>query len=110
MARFWIGLILLCLGVSQVDGRGGRGGRRGHGSGAASNWELELGIYFAALAVVTVVAVIAACLCARETGGAQCILGIPQRPLIWIASTWLCFAPPLGILVWICMFAGWEQE
>jgi len=110
MARVWIGLIFLCLvAVLQVDGRGGRGGRRGHGGSGGFGWNWS--IYFAVLGGGTALALLAACLFARDNhDGAQCFLGIPQRPLMWIANTWVCFAPPLGLLVWICMFIGWEQE
>ena len=99
----WIYLVLLCLAVSQSDGRGGRGGRRG-GSGGEVRWDWN--IYFGVLGVVIIGVAFYACLKARENhDGSRCILGIHQDVFIW-----LCFAPPLGILFWVGLLCCSEQE
>ena len=107
MTRFmWIWLVLLCLAVSQSDGRGGRGGRRGGGGGGWINWS----IYFTVLGIVTFGVLLIACTKAKENYDGSTVFGIPQDPLVWVGTAWLCFAPPLGILVWVCLLTCWEQE
>ena len=106
----WICLILLCLAVSHSDGRGGRGGRRGGGGGGGGVGWINWNIYFIVLGVVTLAALFISCIKAKDSyeGGKVC--GIRQDPLVWVGTTWLCFAPPLGILVWCCLLTCWEQE
>ena len=114
MARIgWVCLVLLCLAVSHSDGRGGRGGRgRGGGGGGGGGGWWNWDIYFIVLGCVTLGVGFVACLKARENhDGSRCMfLGIPQDVLLWVGTAWLCFAPPLGILVCVGLFSCWEQE
>ena len=107
MARVgWVCLVLLCLAVSHSDGRGGRRGGGSYGEGWW-NWN----IYFLVLGAVTFCVGLVACLKARENhDGSGCMLGIPSDVLLWVGTAWLCFAPPLGILVCVGLLSCWEQE